>query len=251
VAFALAGSALSLQKTAAKAVAVTAWILAGVALALSGHASAASPQWLMRPAVFLHVVAIAIWIGALAPLGLALRNNRPGALEALRRFSRAIPPIVAVLILAGIVLAVVQVQQPAALLDTAYGQVFLVKLALLVGLFLLATANRWFLTVPTEAGDASATRRLVRSVVTETLIVLLIFGVAAAWRFTPPPRALAAAAAAPATTHIHTAQAMADLTVTPGHAGPVSVSAIIMTGEFGPLDAREVTFVFSNPDAGI
>src|SRR5690606_22321099 len=135
---------------------------------LSGHASAASPQWLMRPAVFLHVVAIAIWIGALAPLGLALRHTRPGALEALRRFSRAIPLIVAALILAGIVLAVVQLQQPAALLDTAYGQVFLVKLALLVGLFLLAAANRWFLTAHTEAGDTAAPLRPVRPIATET-----------------------------------------------------------------------------------
>lgn len=251
IAFALAGGALTLQGVVAKAAALAAWLLAGVALALSGHASAASPQWLMRPAVFLHAATIAIWIGALAPLALALRDNRPGALEALRRFSRAIPPIVAVLILAGLALAVVQVQQPAALLDTAYGQVFLAKLALLVGLFLLAVANRWFLTVPTETGDASSTRRLVRSIAMETLIVLLIFGLVAAWRFTPPPRALASAAAAPAATHIHTAQAMADLIVTPGRAGPVNVSAMIMTGEFGPLDAREVTFIFSNPDAGI
>src|SRR5690606_19793305 len=58
-------------------------------------------------------------------------------------------------------------------------------------------------------------------------------------------------AAAPATTHIHTAQAMADVTVSPGRAGPVTVSATIMTSEFGPLDAKEVTFLFANPDAGI
>ena len=44
---------------------------------------------------------------------------------------------------------------------------------------------------------------------------------------------------------------MADLTVAPGRAGEVVVSAIIMTSDFGPLDAKEVTFVFSNPDAGI
>lgn len=253
IGFALAGGALVLTEFAAKAAAVAAWLLIGVALALSGHASAASPQWLMRPAVFLHAVAIAVWIGALAPLGLALGENRPGASHALRRFSHAIPAIVAVLILAGIVLAVVQVEKPAALLDTDYGQVFLIKLALLAGLLPLAAINRWSLTAPAEAGDSGITRKLVRSIATETLIVLLIFGVAAAWRFTPPPRALAAAAAAaaPATTHIHTAPAMADLTVTPGRAGPVTVSAMIMTGEFGPLDAREVTFVFSNPDAGI
>ena len=250
-AFALAGGALALNGFPAKLAALSAWLLAGVALALSGHASAASPQWLMRPAVFLHSAAITIWIGALVPLGLALRRNLPGAVQALHRFSRIIPAIVAVLVLAGIVLAAVQVEQPAALLDTAYGEVFLVKLALLIGLFLLAAINRWSLTAPAEAGDPAAARRLARSIAIESLVVLLIFGAVAAWRFTPPPRALAAAAAMPATTHIHTAKAMADVTISPGRAGTVSVSAIVMTGDFGPLDAKEVTFVFSNPDAGI
>jgi len=251
VAFALAGCALAMTGLAAQATAGAALLLAGIALALSGHASAASPQWLMRPAVFLHGTAIAAWIGALAPLGLALRGSRQGAVQALRRFSRVIPVVVAVLVVAGIVLAVVQVERPAALLDTAYGQVLLVKLALLAGLFVLAAVNRWFLTAPAEAGDPAATRRLVRSVAVETLVVLLVFGVAAVWRFTPPPRALAAAAAAPAVMHVHAAEAMADLTVTPGRAGPVRVSAVIATGESGPLDAKEVTFVFSKPDAGI
>lgn len=251
IAFALAGGALVLTGFAAKSTVVAAWLLAGLALALSGHASAASPQWLMRPAVFLHVAAIAIWIGALAPLGLALRRNLPDMVQALHRFSRVIPAIVAVLILSGAVLAAVQVEQPAALLDTAYGQVFLVKLALLGGLFLLAAINRWSLTAPTEGGDPAAAHKLARSIAMETLIALLVLGAVATWRFAPPPRVLAAAAAAPATTHIHTAEAMVDLTVTPGRAGTTSVSAIIMTGDFGPLDAKEVTFVFSNPHAGI
>jgi copper transport protein len=92
---------------------------------------------------------------------------------------------------------------------------------------------------------------LTRSIAAETLIVLLVFGAAAAWRFTPPPRALAAAAAQPAMVHIHAQKAMADIAVTPGRAGAVTVSAAIMTGDFGALDAREVTFVFANPTAGI
>ena len=40
----------------------------GFALAASGHAAAASPQWLTRPAVWIHVVAVAAWIGSLWPL---------------------------------------------------------------------------------------------------------------------------------------------------------------------------------------
>jgi copper transport protein len=250
-AFAIAALAGRLTGLPGRAGATLALLLAGAALATSGHASAAHPQWLMRPAVFLHAVAVATWIGALIPLGLALKRNEAGAVDGLRRFSKAIPAFVAALVVAGLVLAVVQVERPGALLDTAYGQVFVVKLVLLVGLFLMAAVNRWSLTAAVEAHDGSATRRLVRSIAAETLVAIAIFGAVAGWRFTPPPRALAAAAAEPTSIHIHTAKAMADLTITPGRAGPVTVSAVVMTGDFGPLDAKEVTFVFSNPAAGI
>ncbi|MDG4879019.1 copper resistance CopC/CopD family protein [Mesorhizobium sp. WSM4935] len=223
----------------------------GVALAVSGHASAAVPQWLTRPLVFLHGTAIAFWVGSLAPLGLALRREPAEAKAFLRRFSRAILPVVIVLAASGIVLAIIQVQQPAALIDTSYGRLLLLKLALLFFLFTLAAVNRWTLTAAAAAGDTEVQRRLVRSIGIEMLIVLAIFGVAAGWRFTPPPRALAIAAAQPASIHIHTLKAMADLSVTPGHAGEVAASIVIMTGDFGPLDAKAVTLVLSKPDSGI
>lgn len=248
LAFALAGWAL---RPAGRWAAFAALLLAGLAPALSGHASAAAPQTLMRPAVFLHAITIAVWIGALVPLGLALARREAGATAALRRFSRAMPAIIAVLTIAGIVLAIVQVGRPQALLDTAYGQVFLIKLALLVLLFGLAATNRWALTAKAEAGDGAATRRLARMIAAESLIVLLVFGAAAAWRFTPPPRVLAAAAAVPATTHIHTDKAMAEIVATPGRAGSVAVAATLLNGGFEPMEAKEVTFVFSNPAAGI
>ncbi|TSE07240.1 copper resistance protein CopC [Mesorhizobium intechi] len=223
----------------------------GLALAASGHASVAEPQWLTRPLVFVHGIGIAFWAGALVPLGLALKRQTAGAAAFLRRFSRAILPVVAVLAAAGIGLAVIQVQTPSALAGTAYGRLLLGKLALLVFLFTLAAVNRWKLTASAEAGATEVRRRLTRSIGVEMLIVLAIFGVAAGWRFTPPPRALAIAAAQPASVHIHALEAMADLSITPGHAGPVAASMIIMTGDFGPLDAKEVTLVLSKPDSGI
>lgn len=223
----------------------------GAALAASGHASAAEPQWLTRPLVFLHGAAIAFWVGALAPLGLALRQQPAEARAFLRRFSRAILPVVVVLAASGIVLAIIQVQEPAALVHTAYGRLLLLKLALLLFLFTLAAVNRWTLTAPAEAGDTEVQRRLVRSIGIEMLIVLAIFGAAAGWRFTPPPRALAIAAAQPVSIHVHTLKAMADLSITPGHAGEVAASMVIMTGDFGPLDAKGVTLVLSKPDSGI
>src|SRR5262249_36479644 len=93
---------------------------AGAALAASGHASAAEPQFLTRPAVFAHVVAVAFWIGALVPLAVAmgLPPRRPAELM---RFSRAIPIALLVTVATGIVLAVIQVKRLDAFWTTDYG----------------------------------------------------------------------------------------------------------------------------------
>lgn len=242
---------LVVPRADARPLALAGLVGVGAALAASGHASAAEPQWLTRPMVFLHGVGIAVWAGALMPLGLALKRQPDKAGPLLRRFSRAILFVVAVLAAAGIVLAVIQVQTPSALVHTAYGRLLLLKLALLVFLFTLAAVNRFKLAALAEAGNTEVQRRLARSIAIELLIVLAIFGVAAGWRFTPPPRALAIAAAQPASVHIHTLQAMADLSIVPGHTGPVAASIFIMTGDFGPLDAKQVTLVLSKPDSGV
>ncbi|PXW57905.1 copper resistance CopC/CopD family protein [Chelatococcus asaccharovorans] len=236
---------------AGKILSLLAFLGVGMALAASGHASAAQPQWLTRPAVFLHATGIAFWAGSLIPLVAAFAARKPDAVLALRRFANAIPFAVLPLVAAGMVLALIQLGGPAALWSTAYGQVLMAKLLLLVILFCLAAYNRFWLTKPTEQGDPVATRQLVRSIRIELAIVVTIFAVAAFWRFTPPPRALAEAAAAPASIHIHTAKAMADLTVAPGRVGPSLASIVIMTGDFGPLAAKDVTLILANPSAGI
>ena len=223
----------------------------GAALASTGHASAAAPQWLTRPAVFIHAAALAIWIGALLPLGLALGEGRPSASAALHRFSRVIPYALVPLVLAGLTLAIIQVETPSALWETAYGRVLVTKLVLVAGLLVLAAINRWRLTKPAAAHEGWAERNLARSIGAEIVLAIAILAVVATWRFAPPPRAIAAAAARPASVHIHTAEAMADVAIKPGHAGPVTVSIVIMTGDFGPLDAKEVTLTVANPAAGI
>ncbi len=234
-----------------RAASLVAVVGGSAAMVLSGHASSATPQWLMRPAVFVHVITITIWIGSLPPLAYALQHGGDGARQALGRFSRLIPLCVAALIAAGLLLAIVQVQTFDALVSTAYGNVLLAKTALLVVLFFLVATNRWVFTKPAERGELGAARRLARAVIIETIIALAIFAVAATWRFTPPPRALAIAAAQPVSIHIHSDKAMAEIAVTPGRAGPVEVSAIILAPDFTAIIPKEVAFALSNPQAGI
>jgi copper transport protein len=239
------------RKALARALALIGLAGVGLALAASGHASAASPQAVTRPAVFIHATGIALWAGALTPLAAALAGRGEHGVIALRRFSQAIPVILAGLILSGLALAVVQLERVGALWSTAYGNVLLGKLAAVALLLGIAGWNRFVLTRRVKRDDVAARRQLVRTIAVELVLVAVIFALASTWRFTPPPRALDEADAEPASIYVHTAPAVANVTFAPGRAGRVQVSIIVMTGNLGPLDAQGVSLTIANPAAGV
>ncbi len=245
---ALAVAACAVALVRGRIAASLAVILAGAALAASGHAANANPQWLTRPAVFLHIAGLAPWLGALLPLWRALRADPAGA--AVERFSAMIPFALAPLLAAGVALAVVQVERVEALWTTSYGILLLAKLAVVAAVLAIALHNRLVLTPAVLREPLAGARRLRRAIAAEAVLMLLVLGIAAAWRFTPPPRALAAPTA-PAYTHIHDPRGMADVTMTPGRAGINGIAIVLQTGDFQPLAAREVRITFANPDAGI
>jgi copper transport protein len=224
---------------------------AGAALAASGHASAASPQMLTRPAVWLHAICVALWIGTLIPLALAMRGPYERRAHALEFFSRAAPLAVVLLVGTGTILAVIQLGSVEALWTTDYGSVLLGKLVFVALLLALAAMNRFVLTPQILGGDEKAPRRLIVSVSAEIVIAVVILALVASWRFTPPPRALAAAAEEPIFMHFHSEQAMTEFTIGPLRDGKRRIDLTVLNGEFAPLDAKEVTLVLSKPDAGI
>lgn len=242
-------AAVSVQRKSARLWSALALVGLAVALAASGHASAASPQWLMRPTVLIHATAIALWIGALIPLSYALTGDEAGA--SLRRFSRFVPAALAMLLVSGLVLAMVQLGRGDAPWATNYGIVLLAKLSLVAVLLLIAAYNRFVLTPRIAGGDVGARGALRRSIFAELVIVLAIFAAAASWRFTPPPRSLAAAAQSAEFVHIHAARAMADVTFLPAGPGRREAAIVLQTADFRPLDAKEVTLVLSNEAAQI
>ena len=224
-------------------------VLAGVALMLSGHAANAEPQALTRPAVLLHTLAVAFWVGALLPLGALMFAGGAAATPALMRFSRIIPSAVAILVVTGALLAIVQLDHVSALWETAYGRILLVKLGLVGMLLALAALNRFRLTRRVLSGEASARRAMARSIVAEVVIAILILGAVAGWRFTPPPRALVASE--PAVARLVSERAAATVTLTPGRAGAVTASIVIVDPAGRPFAAREAVLVLSNDGAGI
>jgi copper transport protein len=220
----------------------------GFALTMSGHAATAGLQLFSRPAVFLHGVCIAFWIGSLIPLVAIVRDPGRGDGE-LAGFSRLIPIPLAVLIATGTYLAWVQLDRPDALWTTSYGWVLSAKLAAVLVLLGLAAANRYVLVPRLKAHRPGSTRPLAAAIATETVLALAILGTVAVWRFTPPPRALIAAE--PASIHFHGGKAMAQIDVEPVRARGADVTIEVLDGEFHPLTAKGVTIFLSNATAGI
>jgi copper transport protein len=153
-----------------------------------------------------------------------------------------------VIALTGLTLAIVQLGNIRALVDTSYGIILLVKLALVMVLLGCAALNR-FLT--TELAVDNDTMPLLGSILMECVLVLGILAAVAGWRFTPPPRALAASNEAPLAIHIHTDAAMFQVLIAPGKVGNDSFVLQLMNGDASPFEAREVTLALSLPERGI
>jgi copper transport protein len=240
------GIAAMRSRPAARALSAVAMLGVGLSLAASGHAATAPPQILTRPAMFLHGVGIAFWLGALAPLVALLWSRKGAALPVVNRFSAVAVPVVAVLALSGLTLAVIQLESFGALVTTRYGIILSIKLALVAILLGLAALNRFRFTLMLAHG---AVQPLSRSILLECVVALGVLAVVAGWRFTPPPRSLVPDA--PLAVHIHTDKAMFQVLIAPGRVGTDSFVLQLLNGDGSLLHAKEATLTLSIPARGI
>ncbi len=239
---------LSLRSGASRLVSAIALAGVGLTLAASGHAASAPPEALTRPAVFLHGIGVAFWLGALAPLLALIGRTKPTALAVLNRFSRVAMWVVGLLGLTGLTLAIIQVERFGALIDTRYGIILSIKLVLVAVLLGLAALNRFRFT-PQLARDATATKPLMRSILLECVLALGILCVVAGWRFMVPPRSLIPDA--PLAVHIHSDKAMFQVLVSPGRVGSDDFLLQLMNGDGTLLKVKQATLTLSLPERGI
>ncbi len=229
-------------------ISVLSLVAIGLTASLSGHASSADPRWLTRSMVFVHIVSIAWWAGELLPLAVILRQSHAIADPPLLRFSRFIPFVIVPLVVSGVSLAVIQLGAPSEAWLTPYTYLFAAKLILLFILFAVAAWNRWYLTTKVVSGDDAATRHLGRAIALEIILITVIVGVAAGWRFTPPPRTLAVEIqnVTTATLVFPKGELLGSVGVSPGQRGKniFTVALHAVGGE--PLEVKSVRVALSN-----
>jgi copper transport protein len=228
--------------------------LVAVSFALSGHAATAGPHWLTWPALTLHALCAAYWVGAFGPLLLALRRLPRGEVHALlAAFSGRAVLAVGGLLLAGVVLAALQLRAPSALITTDYGRLLVLKLALVALLLGLGALNRLVLT-PALARRADAVPRLRRTIGADLMLAAGVVVLTAALGTVPPPRALAEQAGhQPRDYAVHaTAQGHhLILVATPAMTGENRIDLYLTDAEGRPVEAQAAEIFWALPDAGI
>jgi putative copper resistance protein D len=163
-------------------------------LAWAGHAAAGDgvEGTIHLAADILHLVAAAAWVGALIPLALLLgaarRDQSEAAVAVARaavlRFSSLGIASVGTLVATGLVNTWVLAGSVAALVETDYGHLLLVKVVLFLVMLSFSAINRLWLTprlahAPKAAGAPPAMRQIERNSLIEAglgAIIILIVG---------------------------------------------------------------------------
>jgi copper transport protein len=226
--------------------------------ALSGHAATAMPRYIAVPVLLLHAAGAAFWLGSFVPL-LMILDNCIAVATIFRRFSWRALVIVPMVLLAGLVLAILQVRHLEALPATNYGITLMLKLALVAALLVIAFINRRVLTPRLSAGRPEAFTWLRITIRAELVLGFLILVMTSILSQTIPPRSLG-----PADAHQHDVAVregvavalmqrgrMAVIEVEPARAGRNTVS-LYLTDQMGqPVSPLEVEVELSNLAAGI
>ncbi|MEY4640228.1 MAG: hypothetical protein RLZZ227_222 [Pseudomonadota bacterium] len=172
----IAAAAVWMHGLTRAVVLVASIVLLAFTVSLTGHISTLA--YIARVGVVLHVLTAFLWVGALYPLLLLSAVGQSAGLKQLMLlFGQLAVYGVAVLLVSGMLLLAQTLASLDALLTTAYGQAFLVKLGGVVLLLGLAATNK-LLLVP-RLTTLSSTRRLRLSIRAEILIACFVLAVTA------------------------------------------------------------------------
>ena len=154
-------------------------VLAGASLLVTGHTRSAEPAWLVLTADAVHVAAGLTWVGGVLGLAVVLAGGSDAsarqATATASRFSAAAGWTVLALAVTGTVLGWRLVGGLPALVSTGYGQLLLIKVAVVLGVVAVAAWNR-FVHLPRLLArpDAAARAGLQSALQTEAALLLLV-----------------------------------------------------------------------------
>jgi copper transport protein len=211
-----------------------------------GHAATTSPSWFSVTDDMLHVLAMATWLGGLMlVLRAVLPRREPAELRTvLPVFSRVALVAIAVLVASGTYSALRGVGTVSAVFRTSYGLLVVLKVALLLGIVLVAYGARRVVhrravayamtsaAVAEDVDDDVQSERLRRSVFVEAVAAFVVLALTGLLVAEPRGKeALAASYRKPVTSSVALGGGRtAEVTADPGVHGPVNVTVSVTGG---------------------
>jgi copper resistance protein D len=208
----------------------------------------------------LHLLAAGAWLGALPAFAFLLTRARRTAgrgrdalvVRTVDRFSRLGVFSVGILLASGLVNSWSLLNGPRDLIETDYGRLVLLKIALFGAMVAIATVNKFHLTP--HLPEPAPLRALRRNSVVETCLGVCVLMVVALLGALPPAAHLHPLATGippdAAFVHIHTPEVMADVTIEPGRAGRADVTIRVSREDFSNYPAKDVRLALDPPTAG-
>jgi len=230
-----------------------------LAMSLLSHA-AASAFW---PAVavaidWVHLLAMAIWIGGLVCLvrtvPLITRGEEaPGLLrDVVGRFSDMALVSVCALLLTGLYASWLHLGGPPSLLSTDYGRALTLKLAVFAVLIALGAFNLWWVRPRLFGDDLRATARRFRgAIAVEVAFGMVVLLVTATLTGLAPSREVRAASVSPLAQMSRVDDLTTTFTPSTLTPGPITYDALVTRGDTPVPDARQVAFRFSSSALGV
>jgi putative copper export protein len=149
--------------------------IAATSFAWIGHPHALRSNVLAQILVGVHLLGVAFWLGALAPLLLVSRDRAPSYITATAlRFGRAAVFVVSLLIAAGAGLLWMLLGTVSELWTSPYGRAVSVKIGIVGCLLSAAAFNKLNLTPRLRIGDSQARLSLRRSIWLEIILACAI-----------------------------------------------------------------------------
>jgi putative copper resistance protein D len=153
--------------------------LALLSFVLMGHTVIHAQRWILAPLLLVHVVVVAVWLGALAGLYLAARDAGAASGPLVTRFSSHATWAVPAIFVCGLGMSVVFVRSWAEL-ATPYGAMVLGKSLAFALIMVPAVYNKWRFGPRLNAGEAAAAVGLQRAITAEWLLIAAVLVATAA-----------------------------------------------------------------------
>ena len=199
----LVGRAWSLGRAIVESGVIVLGLAVWASFAYAGHGDSGELVPLGFTTDVAHLSAASLWLGGIAALAVASLATRPSdqSSRAANRFSAVALPAIGVIVLSGVVQGWRQIGSWGALFHTTYGRLLIVKVGLVAGIVIVASASREVVrsrVVPSALGtvrqrsvlgaDAQSVQELRNGIWTEVLLAVVVLAVTAALVFTAPGR---------------------------------------------------------------